>query len=168
MGTLGMLGWALGGGGGGAEPGARGASACPPVGSRASAISVRPALAAAAGLFSATQTEAVEALARAGLRNPGKCKCCPAAGDGALGWCYWQSRPALLGSPQPSAAGHDICGRLSSIAAVRINVAVTLAQPKGPKGKKAAGGAAEMVQRTPSTLQIQVSAGAGMIVQAME
>jgi hypothetical protein len=47
----------------------------------------------------------------------------------------------------------------SCIAAVRVNVAVTLAQPKGGKGKKAAAGAApEMVQRTPSTLQIQVQA----------
>lgn len=61
------------------------------------------------GLFSATQTEAVESLARAGLRNP-----------------------------------------------VRVNVAVTLAQPARGADQQGAAPAPDMVQRTPSTLQIQV------------
>ncbi|KAI7845551.1 hypothetical protein COHA_000842 [Chlorella ohadii] len=63
------------------------------------------------GLFSATQTEAVEALARAGLRNP-----------------------------------------------VRVNVAVALAETEGTRPERDQQGAAppaDVVQRTPSTLQIQ-------------
>jgi hypothetical protein len=116
-------------------------------------------LAAAAGLFSATQTEAVEALARAGLRNPGGRRCLNAALAGAAGRRFTQLSPAQSCSDLMADSCLPRPALSPCIAAVRVNVAVTLAQPKGSKGKKAAAGAVpEMVQRTPSTLQIQVNA----------
>lgn len=134
-----------------------------------------------AGLFSATQTEAVEALARAGLRNPGAGSCLPDEGLCFAGTVDCMARHCWL--PVPVLPCHCACitvlprpssahlrssfgslmataNRPLALSAVRVNVAVARAQPAdgklAPSHAHTPVGALDVLQRTPSTLQIQV------------